>query len=178
MVEPIFDQETMRHMKRLLSLLVGLGLLQFASPPSVRVFDKPGSFEFATPAARAGPGAAVPCPPSTPVGADIGLAGLVGPDAVVALSPVARLRAPELDPPKDRDFAIVLGPWFTTVDEAPAISDVTGTVDGARSGARFGPFDWESARRFAEENTRLRIARKKILLLEYVIDGYFDFFTI
>jgi 3-phenylpropionate/cinnamic acid dioxygenase small subunit len=29
-----------------------------------------------------------------------------------------------------------------------------------------------------KENGRLRIARKKILLLEYVIDGYFDFFTI
>ena len=28
------------------------------------------------------------------------------------------------------------------------------------------------------ENGRLRIARKKVLLLEYVIDGYFDFFTI
>jgi 3-phenylpropionate/cinnamic acid dioxygenase small subunit len=29
-----------------------------------------------------------------------------------------------------------------------------------------------------KENGGLRIARKKILLLEYVIDGYFDFFTI
>ena len=29
-----------------------------------------------------------------------------------------------------------------------------------------------------KENGALRIARKKILLLEYVIDGYFDFFTI
>jgi 3-phenylpropionate/cinnamic acid dioxygenase small subunit len=29
-----------------------------------------------------------------------------------------------------------------------------------------------------KQDGRLRIARKKILLLEYVIDGYFDFFTI
>ena len=29
-----------------------------------------------------------------------------------------------------------------------------------------------------KEHGRLRIARKKVLLLEYVIDGYFDFFTI
>ena len=29
-----------------------------------------------------------------------------------------------------------------------------------------------------KENGSFRIARKKILLLEYVIDGYFDFFTI
>jgi hypothetical protein len=132
-------------------------LLPLPSPPSVRVFDEAGSFEFANPSAVVGPGAAVTCPPSTSIAADIGLAGLAGPDEVVALSPAARLRAPELNHPKDRDFAIVLGPWFTTVDEAPAISDVTGTVDGARSGARFGPFDWESARRFAAENTRLRV---------------------
>lgn len=29
-----------------------------------------------------------------------------------------------------------------------------------------------------KQDGRLRIARKKVLLLEYVIDGYFDFFTI
>jgi 3-phenylpropionate/cinnamic acid dioxygenase small subunit len=29
-----------------------------------------------------------------------------------------------------------------------------------------------------KDQGRLRIARKKVLLLEYVIDGYFDFFTI
>jgi hypothetical protein len=28
------------------------------------------------------------------------------------------------------------------------------------------------------QDGRFRIARKKVLLLEYVIDGYFDFFTI
>jgi hypothetical protein len=132
-------------------------LLPLPSPPSVRVFDGAGSFEFANPAALAGPGAAVTCPPGTPVVADIGLAGLVGLDDVVALSPVARLRAPELTPPKDRDFAIVLGPWFTTADEALATPDVTLTVDGERSAARFGGFDWEAARRFAVENTRLRV---------------------
>jgi 3-phenylpropionate/cinnamic acid dioxygenase small subunit len=29
-----------------------------------------------------------------------------------------------------------------------------------------------------KENGRMRIARKKVLLLEYVIDGYFDYFTV
>ena len=29
-----------------------------------------------------------------------------------------------------------------------------------------------------KQDGALRIARKKVLLLEYVIDGYFDFFTI
>ena len=28
------------------------------------------------------------------------------------------------------------------------------------------------------ENGRFRITSKKVLLLEYVIDGYFDFFTV
>ncbi len=73
-----------------------------------------GSFEFANPAAIVGPGARVSPPGRDAVAVDAGLAGLVGLDAVVAVSPVARLRAPALAPPKDRDFAIVLGPWFTT----------------------------------------------------------------
>jgi len=132
-------------------------LLPLPSPPSVRVFDEAGSFEFANPSALVGPGAAVTCPPDARVVADVGLAGLVGPDEVVALSPAAQLRAPELDPPKDRDFAIVLGPWFTTVDEAPPAPGLTVTVDGTRSEAPFGRFDWEAARRFAAENTRVRV---------------------
>ena len=37
-------------------------LLPLPSPPSVRVFDEAGSFEFANPAALAGPGAAVTLP--------------------------------------------------------------------------------------------------------------------
>ena len=86
------------------------------------------------------------------------------------LSPVARLRAPELDPPKDRDFAIVLGPWFTTVDEALATPELTLTVDGARSAARFGGFDWEAARRFAVENTRLRVGDLLLAPLALVDD--------
>ena len=95
-------------------------VVPLASPPSVRVFDDAGSFEFANPAALVGPGALVTPPPGTTrLSVDVALAGLVGLEAVVAVSPVARLRAPELSPPKDRDFAIALGPWFTTLDEAP-----------------------------------------------------------
>src|SRR6478672_3452444 len=68
------------------------------TPPSVRVFDSDGAFEFANPAAVVGPGSSIKAPTG---------------------SAVARLRAPALAPPKDRDFGIVLGPWFTTMDEAP-----------------------------------------------------------
>ena len=126
------------------------------SPPSVRVFDASGSFEFANPAAVVGPNA-VTAVPDTPILVDAGLAGLVGLDAVVALAPVARLRAPALEPPKDRDFAIALGPWFTTTDEAPESPTLQVTGEGVAAEGGAGTFDWEGARRFAAANTRLRV---------------------
>ena len=138
--------------------LVGVTLLlPLPSPPSVRVFDGTGSFEFANPAAVAGPGAVVTPPPATPIVADVGLAGLVGLDAVVAVSPVARLRATALAPPKDRDFGIVLGPFFTTTDEAAATSLATVEAGEDALEVRVGQIDWEAARSFAVGNTRLRV---------------------
>ena len=127
-----------------------------AVPPSIRIFDEGGAFEFANPAALVGPGAVISAPDAT-IALDAGLAGLVGLDAVVAVSPVARLRAPALAPPKDRDFGIVLGPWFTTLDEAPGGPSVGVTAGGATTEATVNDFDWEAARRFAEANTRLRV---------------------
>ncbi len=120
------------------------------SPPSVRVFDDAGSFEFANPAALVGPGTQV-SPPRAPLAlaVDVGLAGLVGLEAVVAVSPVARVRAPQLPPPKDRDFAVVLGPWFTTMDEAAPAPAVTVDVGDAPRPAATKRFDWEAARAFA-----------------------------
>lgn len=138
--------------------LAGVELLSpLPSPPSVRVFDEDGSFEFANPAAVLGPGARAPHPAASPIVVDTGLAGLVGLDSVVALSPVARLRAPELGRPKDRDFAIVLGPWFTTTDEAPETPVLRVSGDGVTGEGSAGGFDWEAARSFAAENTRLRV---------------------
>lgn len=125
------------------------------TPPSIRVFDDSGSFEFANPAALVGPQAVVSVP-DTALALDAGLAGLVGLDAVVAVSPVARLRAPALAPPKDRDFGIVLGPWFTTLDESTPTMPVRVSSGGATAEATSN-FDWESARLFAAANTRLRV---------------------
>jgi hypothetical protein len=125
-------------------------------PPSIRVFDEGGAFEFANPAALVGPGAMVSAP-DTSIALDAGLAGLVGLDAVVAVSPVARLRAPALAPPKDRDFGIVLGPWFTTLDAAPRVPAVRATAGGETTEATGNAFDWERARLHAEANTRLRV---------------------
>ena len=127
-----------------------------AAPPSIRVFDEGGAFEFANPAALVGPGAMVSAP-DTSIALDAGLAGLVGLHAVVAVSPVARLRAPALAPPKDRDFGIVLGPWFTTLDAAPTASAIHATAGGETTEATAKAFDWERARLHAEANTRLRV---------------------
>jgi hypothetical protein len=132
-------------------------LLPLPSPPSVRVFADERSFEFANPAALAGPGAVVTPPTDTPVVADVGVAGLVGLDAVVALVPVARLRATALAPPKDRDFGIVLGSFFTTTDEAPAASTARIGIGGSTHESRVAQLDWEAAMSFAGENTRLRV---------------------
>ena len=126
-------------------------------PPSIRVFDENGGFEFANPAAVAGPGARITPPSGSAITVDAGLAGLVGLDSVVAVSPVARLRATALVPPKDRDFAIVLGPWFMTTDEAPDRPSVRVTGDGAMGEPAASVFDWEGAKRYAAQNTRLRV---------------------
>jgi hypothetical protein len=145
-------------------------LVPLPTPPAVRVFDPNGSFEFANPAAVVGPRARVVSPTGSHLAVDAGLAGLVGLDAVVALSPVARVRAPALGPPKDRDFAIVLGPWFTTTAEAPARPTVRVTGDGVIGEPAASSFDWERAKRFAVENTRLRVGDLLLAPAAVVVD--------
>ena len=68
---------------------------------------------------------------ATRLAAVIGLDGAIG-----GWTGLAEWRAPELQAPKDRDFALLLGPVVETelADE----------------------FDWEAARALAELNTRLR----------------------
>jgi len=142
------------------------------APPSIRVFDRDGAFEFANPAALTGPGGTIVAPPSdATVVVDAGLAGLVGLERVVAVSPVARLRAPALGPPKDRDFGIALGPWFTTLDEAPDDPVVHVRAGDTSDAARADAFDWEAARRFAAKNTRLRVGDLLIAPAAVVVDA-------
>lgn len=105
-------------------------------PPSVRIFEDASTFAFANPAAIGSPGAVVVRPAerldvASRVAAVIGLDGAIG-----GYTGLAEWLAPELEPPKGRDFALVLGP---VVETEP--------VDG---------FDWEAARALAELNTRLR----------------------
>jgi len=105
-------------------------------PPSVRLFDDATRFTFANPSAIRSPGAFVTRPSGrldvvTRIAAVVGLDG-----AIAGHTGLAEWRSPELPPPKDRDFALMLGPVLDT-----------DFADG---------FDWEAARALAELNTRLR----------------------
>jgi hypothetical protein len=105
-------------------------------PPAVRLFDGPEAFVFANPAAIRSPGAFVTRPQGR-LDVAIRLAAVIGFDSEIAgFTGLAEFRAPELAPPKDRDFALVLGPVVET--------DIAG-----------GP-DWDGARLHAVAHTRLR----------------------
>jgi hypothetical protein len=105
-------------------------------PPSIRVFDEAGSFAFANPAAVRSPGSEVPRPDGRLEAAQR-LAAVIGADgAIGGWTGLVEWRAPDLATPKDRDFALLLGPAVET-----------GHEDG---------FDWEAARALAAANTRLR----------------------
>jgi hypothetical protein len=106
-------------------------------PPSVRLFDAQDDFVFANPAAILGPDRPVPALGN--LEAHVRVAAVIGADETVGgYTLLAEIRASGLRPPKDRDFALVLGPVVVTPDDAPA-SD----------------FEWEDAVRFAAEHTRL-----------------------
>lgn len=105
-------------------------------PPSVRLFEDQATFAFGNPSAIRSPGAFITRPHgrldvATRLAAVIGLDGAIG-----GWTGLAEWRAPELAPPKDRDFALLLG---SVVDTELA-----------------DDFDWEAARAVAELNTRLR----------------------
>jgi hypothetical protein len=105
-------------------------------PPAVRLFEDATRFSFANPTAIRSPGAFVTRPGgrldvATRLAAVVGLDGSIG-----GWTGLAEWRAPELAAPKDRDFALLLGPAVET-----ELADA---------------FDWEAARSLAELNTRLR----------------------
>ena len=133
-------------------------------PPAVRVFASETSFEFANPAAIRGPGATVRAEsPSDTVsqGSLVVLpriAAAVGADGELAgFTLMAEWRRPGTDPPKDRDFALGLGPVVVTPDELAADGlEAVVRVDGdERLRAPFDDFDWATACDFAGAGTRL-----------------------
>jgi hypothetical protein len=132
-------------------------------PPSIRVFDDERSFAFANPAAIRGPDAEIDHAPSDTVSRGVlvllpRVAVVIGAEGEVGgLTLLAEWRRPGIGPPKDRDFALGLGPAVVTPDELPSGSlDAVVRVDGdERLRSRFEAFDWKAARDYAGDGTRL-----------------------
>ncbi len=139
-------------------LLSGVRLLApIFHPPSVRVFDDQQEFAFANPAAIMGPNAEIPG--GTPMQFSPRLAAVVGAEgALGGFTAVADWRRPALAPPKDRDFALALGPAVVTVDEfdPDGLGGVIRVAGEELLTGRFEGFDWEAARAFAADGTTLR----------------------
>ena len=134
-------------------------------PPSIRIFESRTTFAFANPAAILGPA-------SAPGRADNAcnsllqsglvllprLAGVVGVDgALGGFTVLAEWRDPARTPPKDRDFALGLGPVVVTADELnPEGLEAVVRADGREvAGGRLQRFDWGAARDLAADGTRL-----------------------
>jgi 2-keto-4-pentenoate hydratase/2-oxohepta-3-ene-1,7-dioic acid hydratase in catechol pathway len=124
----------------------------------VRVFDDRTTFAFANPAAIVGPRAEVPSP-GGPLEIRPRLAAMVGAeDEIAGFTVLADWRLPTASPPKDRDFALGLGPVLVSADAlSPDGLEVVVRVDGdARERGRFEGFDWIRARDLAAAGTTLR----------------------
>ena len=127
-------------------------------PPTVRIFDGQEPFAFANATAICGPGATV-----TAGGAPLvllpRLACVIGAEGRVGgYSLFAEWRSAGGVPPKDRDFALGLGPVVVTPDALdPTQEAVVVRVGGVeRLRAELPPFDWEAAVAFASAGTALR----------------------
>lgn len=137
-------------------------------PPSVRIFENQHTFAFANPAAVVGPGAEVSVRASNEPNDKVSqgvltvvprVAGLIGASGALAgFTAFAEWRAPGLPVPKDRDFALGLGPIVVTGDELdPGHVEVVVRVDGRERVRGSAPgFDWRAGRDLAAEHTVLR----------------------
>jgi hypothetical protein len=127
-------------------------------PPAVRIFEDQHSFAFANPAAIVGPDAEIPSGGQVAallprIAAVIGAAG-----ALAGFTAFADWRRPGLEPPKDRDFALGLGPVVVTQDELdPDGLEAVVRVDGVEHlHGSLSEFDWEAAHDHVAEGTVLR----------------------
>jgi hypothetical protein len=126
-------------------------------PPSVRLFDEQDGCAFANPAAIVGPGAEIESA-QEPLALVPRLAAVIGAEgALAAFTILAEWRDPARRPPKDRDFALGLGPVAVTPDELDRDArPIVARVDGAeRAAGAFTGFDWEAAISLAAEGTKL-----------------------
>jgi hypothetical protein len=107
-------------------------------PPSIRYFDDERAFTFGNTASIYARGEAVPAP--APVRSTLRVAAVIGADQGIAgFTPVEEYRATALPPPKDRDFAVGLGPFVVTREELEPAG-----------------FPWDEAAAWAGLNTTLR----------------------
>jgi hypothetical protein len=108
-------------------------------PPSIRVFDDERRFAFANTASIYGPDAFVPWPEEAEwVEARWCTAAIIGAEGAVGGFTLVNDWRCSLEPPKDSDFALSIGPWLVTEDEFPP------------------EFDWAGAVAHAARNTHLR----------------------
>jgi hypothetical protein len=129
-------------------------------PSAIRVFEEQRTFAFANPAAICGPGAEVPSHKLVhdALALLVRLTGVIGADGALAgYTLMAEWRDHVLAPPKDRDFALVLGPLVVTPDEVDPIRlEAVVRVDGDECArGSFPDFDWAAARNLAAAGTRL-----------------------
>lgn len=127
-------------------------------PPAVRVFESQGSFAFANPAAIVGPRAEV-ANGAAALAVLPRLAAVVGAEGELGGTTIlAEWRDPRRPPPKDRDFALGLGPVLVTLEalETEGLESVVRVDRTERLRARFGGFDWAAARDLAAAGTWLR----------------------
>ena len=131
-------------------------------PPSVRLFDDEISFAFANPAAIVGPGTEISSPrrdaaPQPLLALLPRLAAVIGAEgALAAFTILAEWRDPARPVPKDRDFALGLGPVVATAPFEDDGRSFVVRVDGAeRCRGSLGGFDVDSAVALAGEGTRL-----------------------
>ena len=149
-------------------------------PPSIRLFDDDGSFAFANPAAVVGPGACISPPGTSPSQARLELrprvAAIVGTEgAIAAFTILAEWRDPEQTPPKDRDFALGLGPVAVSSYDAEWMRTLR--VDGEEiSRGTIGSFDWQAATALAARATTLfpgdLLAAPRFTHVTHIVPGH------
>lgn len=132
-------------------------LVPVQHPPTVRVFEGQELFAFANTTAIGGPGARV-FAGGGPIALLPRLACVIGAEGRIGgYTLFAEWRAEGVQPPKDRDFALGLGPVVVTPDELDrAAGSIVVRVDGAERLRAEPPFDWEAAVAFAAAGTALR----------------------
>jgi len=125
-------------------------------PPSIRIFDEQDAFVFANPAAIRGPGAEIPGTEGLALAPRI--AAVIGAEGVpAAYTILAEWRDLGRRPPKDRDFALGLGPVAVTAEtfEPDACTQLV-RVGGVERLRQLSPaFDWREAVGLAADRTKL-----------------------